>query len=142
MGGFILQSIKKSAFILFCLALSFVTLFCLWRYTPVRLPVQKIEKVVLPEATETGKADCARFTMTPQEFADYFAKVKRVFAAETEYYGFGGCYYKTTLENKTFVIWIFGVAEIWEDGDTAYYASRATAPMVPQGEAAPWYLSW
>jgi hypothetical protein len=113
-------------------------LFFLWRYTPVRLRVEKIEKVVLSAATEVDRKACAHFDMLPQQFADHFATLKRILPGDFEQYGFGACYFKTVIEGRTYVIWYGLAAEIWDGDDTAYYASDKYL-TVPREQVSGWF---
>lgn len=114
---------KMAATAVGIVVLGALLVFGLWRYTPVRIRPQQIEKVVLNDATAAGRAACARFQMTPQQFAAHFAALKRILPIETEQYGFGACYLKTTIENKTYVIWQGFAAEIREGEDIEFYAA-------------------
>jgi hypothetical protein len=115
--------------------------FFLWRYTPVRLRVEKVEKIVVPDAMESDRKACAHFDMSPQQFADHFATLKRILPVEFEQYGFGSCYFKTTIEGRTYIIWEGYAAEIEDGDDTTYYASDKYL-RVPPEEASGWLWPW
>lgn len=133
--------IRRTLFTLCAIIAAAFIWACLWRYAPVHIRVAAIEKVLVKDAKESDREDCARFTMTPQEFAEHFATLKRILPDETEEYGFGECYYKTTITGKTYVIWQGRAAEIWANGDTAYYASDKYR-FVPAEEGSHWRLPW
>ncbi len=107
--------------------------FIIWRYTPVRINVTYVEKVVQQERDMFDRDSCARFKMTAAEFEQYFARTHRLFDAEANDYGAGACYYKTKIGNREYSIWIGGLAEISEGNDTDYYADSARKlPATPE----------
>jgi hypothetical protein len=101
----------------FCIFLGYFA----WRYTPVRIKPGSITKVLFPVPKKTNDVLCDGFTMTPAEFADYFAHVKRLTKDEEDEYGYGGCFYEATIEGRRYRIWIAGLAQIKDGASTEYY---------------------
>jgi hypothetical protein len=99
--------------------------FFLWRYSPVRIMPHEVHKVMFPDPTKPPGALCSGFELTPEQFAAYFAQVHRLTKDEEDDYGYGGCYFETNIEGRTFRIWLGGTAEIIDNDESTYYADTA-----------------
>jgi hypothetical protein len=102
-----------------------------WR-SPVHIKVTHLEKVVLKEDfidhAENERRACAKFSMTPTEFEQYFSRSQHLRSDELEHFNAGGCYYKTRIGKLTYVLWMRGLAEIRDGSKTEYYGPRIIEP--------------
>lgn len=101
------------------------TWLLLWRYTPVRIQPVTISKIHFPNPNETSDELCPHFSMTTTQFAEYFASVHRLIGWEEDEYGYGGCYFETKIDDRTYRIWIGGTAQIQTGDEIENYAASA-----------------
>jgi hypothetical protein len=104
----------------------------LWRYTPVRIQPTTIAKINFPDPNEISDELCPHFSMTVAQFSAYFASVHRLIGWEEDEYGYGGCYYETNIDGRTYRIWIGGTAQIQTGNKIENYAaSNRKLPINP-----------
>jgi hypothetical protein len=101
-------------FIIFdlCVAAAF---FAHWYFSGVSINATQIEKISdQDEKSPTSIAFCKTFSMTPQQFNEYWKRARPIASYELDEYSWFSCYYKTVADGREYRIRLGGLAEIIE----------------------------
>lgn len=104
-------------------ALAFVSIFAAWRYWPVRIQVDKLERVET-KVDVFDKMRCNGLQLTPAKFEKHFAMAQQLFWLEVKDFGVATCYYKTEINGVEYRIWDNGLGEVRRAGKVDFYTTR------------------
>ncbi len=92
----------------------------LWWYWPVSVDANNIIKVTDQDIPQDMVASCAAFTMTPDQFRQYWKEAKPILASEFHEYYFGACHVKATENDREYLVGVGDVGMV-NKGETTYY---------------------
>ncbi|SFE12408.1 hypothetical protein [Paracidovorax konjaci] len=105
-------------------------IFFTWWSMPVAIQAAAIQKTMDPEArNEDTIRFCNAFTMTPEDFKEYWRNAKPIFDFEFHDYSFGSCYFSTVENGKEYRVGIGGAGIVSsvlgaDEASVRYYVKK------------------